>query len=628
MTPSDDTFPKLLLRNARAHGARTALREKKRGIWQETSWSQSLEAVRTLSLGFVALGLERGDKVAILGDNRPAWIQSELAAQAAGAASVGIYQDSNLNEVAFVIDHCDARIVVAEDQEQVDKILEMIDKLPKVKAVVYDDPRGLRSYSHPLLMSLEAVRARGRALDPALFEASVARGNGEDLALICYTSGTTGFPKGAMLSYRNLLTMALALHQVDPRRADDEFVSFLPLAWIGEQMMSIATALAIGFTVNFPEEPETAAENIREIGPHILFGPPRFWENLTSMVQVKIMDTSPFKRFMYQRWMPVGYKLAELRFEGRTPSLKWRLLYWLGWFFLFRALKDRLGVSRLRSASTGGAALGPEVFRFFHAIGVPLRQIYGQTEISGISCIHRGEAIRFHTVGVPIPGTEVKLSDTGEILSKSRAVFIGYYNNEEATREALNDGWLRSGDAGYFTDEGQLVVIDRVKDVLRLGDGTQFSPQFIENRLKFSPYIKEAVVIGKDRPFLTALVCIDRETTAKWAEARKLSYTTYTDLSSKAEVYDLVQKELDAVNGTLPAAARIRKFVLLYKELDADDEELTRTRKVRRAFVEERYRGIIAALYGEELHIAIDTTIRFQDGKTARIQADLAVRSL
>ena len=624
----NDTFPKLLLHNAAAHGARTALREKKLGIWQETSWAQYLKAVRELSLGFVALGLERGDKVAILGDNRPAWIQSELAAQAAGAASVGIYQDSNLNEVAYVIDHCDARIVVAEDQEQVDKILEMIEKLPKVKAVIYDDPRGLRSYQHPLLMSLESVRERGRAQDPALFEASVARGGGEDLALICYTSGTTGFPKGAMLSYRNLLTMALALHQVDPRHTGDEFVSFLPLAWIGEQMMSIATALAIGFTVNFPEEPETAAENIREIGPHILFGPPRFWENLTSMVQVKIMDTSPFKRFMYERFMPVGYRLAEERFEGRKPGLRGRLLYWLAWFFLFRALKDRLGVSRLRSASTGGAALGPDVFRFFHAIGVPLRQIYGQTEISGISCIHRGEAIRFHTVGVPIPGTEVKLSETGEILSKSRAVFIGYYKNDEATREAMTDGFLRSGDAGYFTDEGQLVVIDRIKDVLRLGDGTQFSPQFIENRLKFSPYVKEAVVIGKDRPFLTALVCIDRETTGKWAEARKLSYTTYTDLSSKAEVYDLVQKELDTVNETLPRAARIRKFVLLYKELDADDEELTRTRKVRRAFVEERYQSIIAALYGEERHIAIDTTIRFQDGKTARIQADLAVRSL
>jgi long-chain acyl-CoA synthetase len=628
VNPSDDTFPKLLVHNAARAGARTALREKKFGIWHPTSWNQYLADVRDLSLGLVSLGVGRGDKVAILGDNRPAWVCAELAAQSAGAASVGIYQDSNLNEVAYVIDHCDAKVVVAEDQEQLDKILEMIEKLPKVKAVLYDDPRGLRSYQHPLLKSLSSVRELGRALDPALFESNVAAGSGEDLAIICYTSGTTGFPKGAMLSYRNLLTMALSLHEVDPRSESDEFVSFLPLAWIGEQMMSIATALAIGFTVNFPEEPETAAENIREIGPHILFGPPRFWENLTSMVQVKIMDTTAFKRFIYQRFMPVGTRLAELRFEGKKPSPGWRLLYWLGWLFLFRALKDRLGVSRLRSASTGGAALGPDVFRFFHAIGVPLRQIYGQTEISGISCIHRGDAIRFHTVGKPIPGTEVRISETGEILSRSRAVFIGYYKNEDATREALSDGWLRSGDAGYFSEEGQLVVIDRIKDVLRLADGTQFSPQFIENRLKFSPYVKEAVVIGKDRPFLTALVCIDRETTGKWAEARKLSYTTYTDLSAKRDVYDLIQREIDGVNQTLPKAARIRKFVLLYKELDADDEELTRTRKVRRAFVEQRYASIIAALYGEEQHIAIDTEIRFQDGKTARIQADLAVRTL
>ncbi len=423
--------------------------------------------------------------------------------------------------------------------------------------------------------------------------------------------------------------MALSLAEVDPRRPEDEFVSFLPLAWIGEQMMSLATALAIGFAVNFPEEPETAQENIREIGPHLLFGPPRFWEGLTSRVQVKIMDTTPFKRLMYQRLMPVGYRISQFRLEGKPVPAVWRMLEWLAWLLLFRALKDRLGMSRLRSASTGGAALGPDVFRFFHAIGVPLRQIYGQTEISGISCIHRGSDIRFHTVGVPIPGTEVRLSERGEILSRSRAVFMGYYKSEGATREALDaDGWLHSGDAGFFSEEGHLVVIDRLKDVLRLADGTQFSPQFIENRLKFSPYLKEAVVLGQDRPFLTALLCIDREAVGKWAENRKLSYTTYTDLSAKREVYDVVQREVDAVNETLPKAARIRKFVLLYKELDADDEELTRTRKVRRTFVEQRYASIIAALYGDVEHIAIDTEIRFQDGKTARIQADLAVRRL
>jgi long-chain acyl-CoA synthetase len=626
-----DTFPKLLARNAGRLPGKAALREKDFGIWRETNWRDYHDRVRDFSLGLIALGLARGGTAAIVGDNRPEWLIAELAAQAAGAASVGIYQDSNLTEVAYVIDHCDAQFVVAEDQEQVDKILGMIDQLPKVAHVIYSDPRGLRRYRHEKLLSFGEVEERGRALareKPGLFAESVELGKGSDLAMICYTSGTTGQPKGAMLSFENLLTMALSLHQVDPRKPSDEFVSFLPLAWIGEQMMSVATALAMGFTINFPEEPETALHDIREIGPHVLFAPPRIWEGLNSTVQVKIMDTTPLKRFLYQRLMPVGTKVADLRLKhGRVP-LPWRALYFLADLLLFRALKDRLGLLRLRSATTGGAALGPDVFRFFHAMGVRLKQIYGQTEISGISCIHPDDAIKFHTVGKPIPGTEVRISERGEILSRSPSVFLGYYKNEEATREALAGGWLHSGDAGYLEEDGQLVVIDRLKDVLRLSDGTRFSPQYIENRLKFSPFVKEAVVIGKDRPYLTALVCIDSAVVGKWAEKQKISYTTYTDLSAKGQVYDLLQKEIDKVNETLPAPARIRKFVLLYKELDADDEELTRTRKVRRSFVEERYRGIIAALYGDEERIAVDTTIKFQDGKTARIQANLSVRRL
>ncbi len=625
-----DTFPKLLLDNAVRLGDRAALREKEFGIWRETSWRRYGERVRDFSLGLAGLGLERGGKVAIVGDNRPEWVIAELAAQSAGAASVGIYQDSTLTEVAYVIDHCDARFVVAEDQEQVDKILGMIDQLPKVTHVIYSDPRGLRRYRHEKLLSFEEVEKRGReahANDPALFERRVGQGEGSDLAMICYTSGTTGSPKGAMLTFANLLTMAMSLHSVDERRAKDEFVSFLPLAWIGEQMMSVATALAIGFTINFPEEPETALHDIREIGPNVMFAPPRIWEGLNSTVQVKIMDTTPLKRFLYERLMPIGYKVADLRLaKGGVPAL-WRLLHFVADWLLYRPLKDRLGLSNLRSATTGGAALGPDVFRFFHAIGVRLKQIYGQTEISGISCIHRDDRIRFHTVGEPIPGTEVRISERGEILSRSEAVFLGYYKNDEATRTTLTDGWLHSGDAGYL-EEGQLIVIDRLKDVLRLADGTQFSPQFIENRLKFSPYVKEAVVLGQDRPYLTALICIDQGIVGKWAEKQRISYTTYTDLSAKPRVYDLLQSEIDKVNRTLPPAAKIRKFVLLYKELDADDEELTRTRKVRRSFVEERYARIISALYGDEDKIAVDTTIRFQDGRTARIQANLAVREM
>ena len=627
----DDTFPKLLVRNAARHGTKVALREKEFGIWQPFTWSEYHDHVRDFSLGLVALGMQPGDKVAIIGDNRPEWIWSEIAAQAAGGASVGLYQDSNLTEVAYVIDHCDAAFVVAEDQEQVDKILDMLDKLPKVRNVVYTDARGLRKYRHPRLLSFEAVEEKGRALAaarPALWAENVARGTAADCAIVSYTSGTTGFPKGAMLTFRNLLSMALALNDVDPKRPDDEFVSFLPLAWIGEQMMALSAALAVGFTVNFPEEPETVMENIREIGPDVMFAPPRIWENLTSTVQVKIMDTTPFKRFMYERCLPIGRKVAELRFQKKPVPLHlgvaWRLAYW----GLFRALKDRLGFTRLRSASTGGAALGPDVFRFFHALGVPLKQIYGQTEISGISCIHRGDDIQFHTVGRPIPGTDLRISERGEILSRSEAVFAGYYKNEEATRDALEEGWLHSGDAGYLTEDGHLVVIDRIKDVMQLADGTQYSPQFIENRLKFSPYVKEAVVVGKGRPYLTAMLNIDMGVVGKWAEKSRISYTTYTDLSAKPEVYDLVQKEVDVVNQTLPAAARIRKFVLLYKELDADDEELTRTRKVRRGFVEERYKVVIEALYGDRGAVDIDTTIRFQDGKTARIQTTLLVREL
>ncbi len=627
----DDTFPKLLVRNAGRHPSRIALREKEFGIWQSVTWQQYLDHVRDFSLGLVCLGMERGDKVAIIGDNRPEWVFAELGAQAAGGASVGIYQDSNLNEVAYVIDQCDASFVVAEDQEQVDKILDMVDRLPKVKAVVYTDPRGMRGYRHRLLLSFEAVEAKGRELAaarPHLWAENLARGSADDLAIICYTSGTTGLPKGGMLSFRNLLTMALSLHEVDPKRPDDEFVSFLPLAWIGEQMMALSTALAIGFTVNFPEEPETVMENIREIGPNVMFAPPRIWENLTSTVQVKIMDTTPFKRLMYRLCMPVGYKVADLHFQRKPVPLGWRILYRLAHWGLFGAIKDRLGFTSLRSGSTGGAALGPDVFRFFHAIGVPLKQIYGQTEISGISCIHRNDDIQFHTVGKPIPGTELEISEQGEILSRSAAVFLGYYKNEKATQETMAGGWLHSGDAGYLTEDGHLVVIDRVKDVMRLADGTQFSPQFIENRLKFSPYVKEAVVVGKERPYLTAMLCIDMGIVGKWAEKNRVSYTTYTDLSAKPEVYDLLQQEVDQVNETLPQAARIRKFVLLYKELDADDEELTRTRKVRRVFVEDRYKDVIAALYGDAPQVAIDTTIQFQDGKVARIRTTLLVRRL
>lgn len=627
-----DTFPKLLEVNVKKYGDRkVAMREKDFGIWQQYTWRDYRDHVKYFSLGLVSLGLARGDKVAIIGDNRPEWVFSEVAAQAAGAVPLGLYQDSTLKEVAYVIDHSDSTFVVAEDQEQVDKILEMKDQLPKVRYVVYTDPRGMRGYKEPFLLDFREVENFGRELEqrePELYEKNVAATKGEDLALICYTSGTTGFPKGAMLSFRNLLKMAANLMKVDPKFENDEFVSFLPLAWIGEQMMCLSSALLAGFTVNFPEKPETVQENIREIGPTIMFSPPRIWENMTSTVQVKVMDASWFKRAMYNWALPVGYEYAETVFGKKRPSAALRLRYRLAYALVFRALKDRLGLLRIRTASTGGAALGPDVFKFFNAMGVNLKQIYGQTEISGISCIHRDGDINFDSVGKPIPETEIRISETGEILSRSPSVFLGYYKNPEETAKTLAGGWLHSGDAGYFTDDGHLVVIDRVKDVMHLTDGTRFSPQFIENKLKFSPYIKECVCLGNNRPFLAAMICIDYPNVGKWAESRRISYTTYTDLAGKSEVVDLIEKEVERVNKTLPEKTRIRKFVLLYKELDADDDELTRTRKVRRAFVGERYGHVIEGMYEGMDRIPIDAVIKYQDGKTSNIRTTLVVRNL
>jgi long-chain acyl-CoA synthetase len=627
-----DTFPKLLARNAQLFGDRkVAMREKEFGIWQQFSWKEYHEHVKYFSLGMVSLGLSPGDKVAIIGDNRPEWVWAEVAAQAACAVPLGLYQDSSLKEVAYIIDHSDATFVVAEDQEQVDKILDMKEQLPKVRYIVYSDPRGMRGYKEPFLLDFQEVENFGRELeqrDPGLYEKNVARTKYEDLALICYTSGTTGFPKGAMLSFRNLLSMAANLMEVDNKFEKDEFVSFLPLAWIGEQMMCLSSALLTGFTVNFPEKPETVQENIREIGPTIMFSPPRIWENMTSTVQVKVMDASWLKRRMYEWALPVGYEYADAVFRKQSPSASLVLRHRLAYYLVFRALKDRLGLLRIRSASTGGAALGPDVFKFFNAMGVNLKQIYGQTEISGISCIHREGDIHFDSVGVPIPETEIRISETGEILSRSPSVFLGYYKSPEETEKTLADGWLHSGDAGYFTDDGHLVVIDRVKDVMHLSDGTRFSPQFIENKLKFSPYIKECVCLGDKRDFIASMICIDYPNVGKWAESRRISYTTYTDLAAKPEVLELLAAEVEKVNATLPAKTRIDRFVPLYKELDADDDELTRTRKVRRAFVGERYRHVIEGLYGGVKSIPIDAVIKYQDGKTSNIKTTLVVRNL
>jgi long-chain acyl-CoA synthetase len=625
------TFPQFLAYHAEKTPDRVALRLRDYGIWQSITWRQYYDHVKYFALGLVSLGLKPEQTIAIIGDNRPEWVIAELAAQSAGAKSIGMYQDSQINEMIYIFNHADVSFIVVEDQEQVDKILEMWDQLKEVCKVIYYDPKGLRNYTEEFLMDFPAVEQLGLKFEnenPGWFEARIAKGEEGDLAILSTTSGTTGNPKLAMLTHRSMISMGHNLMSVDPMSPQDEFVSFLPLAWIGEQMMCFSCGLQLGFTVNFPEEPETVQHDIREIGPKVMFSPPRIWENLVSQVQVKIEDSSRLKKAIYNWAMPVGYQMADLHFRKQKPDFWMKVRYFLANWLVFQEIKDHLGLRHLKRAYTGGAALGPDVFRFFHALGVNLKQIYGQTEINGIAVVHRDGDVKFQTVGTPIPETEIMVAESGEILMRSPAMMEGYYRNPEATAEVLIEGWLHSGDAGYFDEDGHLIVIDRAKDVMTLHDGTKFSPQFIENKLKFSPYIKEAVVFGGDWPFVSAMINIEFPNVGKWAENHQIAYTTYTDLAQKPAVYELVRKHVEASNADLPPAARIQRFVLLHKELDADDAELTRTRKVRRKLVVKRYEEIISALYSQSPHVDVDSNITYQDGRTARIQTRLAIESL
>ena len=629
-----DTLPQFLALRAKETPHRVALRERIYGIWQPITWQEYYDHVKHFALGLHVLGLRPEDTVAIIGDNRPEWLIAELAAQSLGSKSIGIYQDSVAEEVYDIVHRSDATIVVTEDQEQVDKMIEIWDKLEgQVHKVIYYDPKGLRNYTEDYLAYFLDVEEMGKEFakkHPGFFEERLAQGKSSDLAILSTTSGTTSRPKLAMLTHGNLISMGKNLMAVDPMTPDDEFVSFLPLAWIGEQMSSVACGLYAGFKINFPEAPETVQHDMREIGPQMVFSPPRIWESLVSQVQVKIEDTTPFKRFMYNWAMPIGYRMANTRFEKKEPSLGLKILYTLADWLVFQNIKDQLGLRRLKRAYTGGAALGPDVFRFFHALGVNLKQIYGQTEIVGIAVVHRDGDIKFQTVGLPIPETEVKIDpDTGEILMRSPAVMQGYYRNPEATAEALDEeGWLHSGDAGYLDEDGHLIVIDRAKDVMTLADGTKFSPQFIENKLKFSPYIREAVVFGGEWPFVAAFINIDFANVGKWAEKHQLPYTTYTDLSQKPQVYEIIKKHVVEANADLPPAARIRRFLLLHKELDADDAELTRTRKVRRRLIAKRYQELIDALYGDNDTVEIETVITYQDGRTATIRTNIHIEEV
>jgi long-chain acyl-CoA synthetase len=631
ITP-DLTIPQLFVERAKAHGKdRVAMREKEFGIWRPITWHDYLENVKYLALGLVRLGLKEGDKVAMIGDNRPEGLWAEIATLCARGIGVWLFQDCLMDEVKYIIGHSDTRFLFGEGQEEVDKAISIFDECPKLEKIIWDDPKGMRNYDEDYLISLKEVESLGRELDreqPGLFDAMIQKGHGNEVALLFYTSGTTALPKGALLSHWNLLSMGKNLMSIDPCYETDDFVSYLPFAWIGEQMMSISCGLQIGFTINFPEEPETAQHNIREIGPHVMFAPPRLYEQMTRTVQVKHLDATWIKRKCYELSTKIGYRVANLKFEKKAVPWYWTLLQWLAHFCVQKKLKDNLGLSRVRYAYSGGAAMGPDHFRFFHALGVNLKQIYGQTEIAGISVTHRDGDIKFDTVGRPLPQTEVKTTEEGEIISKSPSVFLGYYKNPEATEKTLQNGWLYSGDRGFIDEDGHLVVFDRSKDVMTLKDGRPFSPQYLETRMKFSPYVRDSWVIGDNRDYVTAVLCIDYSVVGKWADEKKITYTSYPELSQKQEVYGLIETQIRQANKDLPEVARVRRFINLYKEFDPDDDELTRTRKLRRAFVEKRYAGILEALYSDTDAVHIDTTIKYEDGRESHIKTDLHIRNV
>ncbi|MBR0875166.1 long-chain fatty acid--CoA ligase [Bradyrhizobium tropiciagri] len=621
-----DTFPKMLRLNAKEHGGEIALREKDLGLWREFTWNDYQTRTHDFALGMVALGLGRGDVIGIIGDNRPDWVAAEIAAHAIGGMSLGLYRDVLDEEAAYLLNYGEARLVFAEDEEQVDKLLGLADRVPHLKHIVYSDPRGMRKYDDPRLMEASKLVAMGReraAREPGLYDRLVDATQGEDVAILCTTSGTTANPKLAMLAAGRVLRHCATYLSFDPKGPDDEYVSVLPLPWIMEQVYALGKGLLCRMKVNFVEEPDTMMHDFREIAPTFVLFAPRVWESIAADVRAGVMDASPFKQRLYDLGMKTG--LAALA-EGKRSMFADKLL--------FRALRDRLGFTRLRSAATGGAALGPETFKFFQAMGVPLRTLYGQTELLGAYTLHPEGKVDPDTTGVPMDHTiEIRVDNpdvngVGEIVVRHPNMFLGYYKNPEASVADIKDGWMYSGDAGYYNDNKQLVVIDRIKDLAETSRGDRFSPQYIENKLKFSPYVAEAVVLGAGREALAAMICIRYSIISKWAEKNRLSFTTYTDLSSRPEVYALLKKEVETVNATLPPAQRISRFLLLYKELDADDGELTRTRKVRRGVINEKYADIIDAIYRGKANIPVDTVIRFQDGTTQRVRTTLQVVDL
>ncbi len=629
-----DTFPKILLENARNRGDRPAMREKDLGIWQAWSWSQVLDQVRALACGLKAMGLERGDKVAIIGDNRPRLYWTMVATQAVGGVPLPIYQDSVADEMVFVIEHAEARFAVAEDQEQVDKLLEIWERTPRLERVVFDDARGLRNYTQEHLHSYDSVQQMGRDYErdhPDFFEAEIAKGKGDDVSIILYTSGTTGQPKGVVLSFENVIRTAENSISFDKLTEKEEMLAYLPMAWVGDHIFSYAQSYCAGFCVSCPESSATVMHDLRELGPTYFFAPPSIFERILTTVMIRMEDASALKRRMFHYFMEVARGCGIRLLNGEPVSTKERLLYALGELLVYGPLKNTLGFSRVRLAYTAGEAIGPDIFDFYRSLGINLKQLYGSTEASVFITMQADGEIKPDAVGPPAPGVEIKITDAGEVMFKSPGVFQEYFKNPEGTAETKTpDGWVHTGDAGFFGDDGQLKIIDRAKDVGKLLDGGLFAPKFIENKLKFFPNIKQAVAFGDHRPYASAFINIDLEAMGNWAERQGIPYGSYQELAALPQVYEVIREHVEQVNRDLAAeshlaSSQIKRFLILHKELDADDGELTRTLKVRRRIVAEKYQPLIDGLYSDADHAYIEVAVTFEDGRTGKLAADLRI---
>jgi len=636
MTESMDTFPKILIHNAKKYGdKKTAIREKDLGIWQSWTWREMLTEVRSLACGLAALGFKRGDRLVLIGDNRPRLYWGIAAAQCVGGIPVPCYQDATADEMQYVLEHAGARFVLAEDQEQVDKTLEIAERCPELEELIFDDPRGLRDYDRTRLHDFEEVQKRGQqfqAENPEFLDGEIAKAKGEDVGIILYTSGTTGKPKGVVLTHDNVLITAQNSVERDKLKEDDEILAYLPMAWVGDHIFSYCQSYVAGFCVNCPEDGTTVIQDLREIGPTYFFAPPRIFENMLTTVMIRMEDAGWLKRKMFHYFMGVARRVGIPILDGKSVSFFDRMLYALGNVLVYGPLKNTLGFSRIRLGYTAGEAIGPDIFDFYRSLGINMKQLYGQTEAAVFVTMQPDGEVKPDTVGTPAPGVEIKIADNGEVLYRSPGVFHSYYKNPQATAETkTEDGWVLTGDAGFFDEDGHLKIIDRAKDVGKFNGGALFAPKYIENKLKFFHQIKEAVTFGHQRDYAAAFINIDLEAVGNWAERNNIPYASYQEIAAHDQVYKMIQECVEKVNQDLNADAnlagsQIKRFLILHKELDADDGELTRTRKVRRRIVADKYGVLIDALYSEKDRCFIDTEVTFEDGRKGSISADLEIR--